>query len=671
MSTKMDFNCRRPWGLLMLLLSFAFLFSSASAFAPDSPNDSSGQFSVWFREAEEKLHHKEYGAAQDILKRLLEAAPLYQDEESGKSAWFLLGLSYDRQGESKKALNIFLQGLDSLRKAPYPDLYLKYHLARIFGENDISDAESKVTGIFYEVLTRLSPVRQRDLWSFVYDQTRIFLTPAEQEQVLEMVDAGSGDPGSLLLRAFKRLDPSPADPTNEFIYRFFQRTKYAREKFGDNLNPRGYDDRGDIFVKLGPPSRMFYRRTGVRGAVGFALYPYELWFYKHIHPDIYFTFIGKVGKSYYTLVDGPESIFGTFYRGHRVFFNRFQESQTAMFLRTDLYMSFAPLHKTFRERLRRMEEQASVSEALEYALQNFPDEDREHMKWMNEYLKQVFLGSDFTKEQMAFEYDWSVFKGADTNNRVEFYFLIPYEELIFTFTPRYQTDVRTEIGIFDSQFNLVYGDSLHMIVPHPSQSEIEGGGLTSQFAAELPPGQYTVTFRVDNYSESEPRQRIIQTHIQVDTLQSDTLQLSEIELAQDVHPTLEPGRFSKRGLYVLPLPMHSHDKTLPLFVYFEIYNLTLDANGEGRYEVTCQLVRNKGNKTIFAKIGSIFKSKSKQKIDFKTRLQKSVPSSDVGDFLKLDLQKLREDKYILALTVTDLQSSQSTRRSIPIELYGD
>ncbi len=190
----------------------------------------------------------------------------------------------------------------------------------------------------------------------LFDIIDFSLSVSERTELEESLLNPKGRPGMVLYSYLRREDPNPITEQNELITTIFQRGAEAREKFANFSSPKGYDDRGDIYVRLGNPWKMYPNHSGLLGEMGYATYPYEIWLYKRLHPDLYFTFIRERGIGYFKLVDGPESILGTFYKGRRVFFNRENPGQVVTYLRFNLYEELAGLHPDFKERLSRLQQ---------------------------------------------------------------------------------------------------------------------------------------------------------------------------------------------------------------------------------------------------------------------------------------------------------------------------
>lgn len=112
--------------------------------------------------------------------------------------------------------------------------------------------------------------------------------------------------GSLLLAWWRSQDPMPATDRNERVDEHLKRVAYALENF-EAETPAGYDDRGEIYVRLGEP---FQRRSIsfsdgrlIREVFRFGVpvtpsdFPdNEIWTYPHIHRNIFYIFVSDRKK---------------------------------------------------------------------------------------------------------------------------------------------------------------------------------------------------------------------------------------------------------------------------------------------------------------------------------------------------------------------------------------
>ena len=98
---------------------------------------------------------------------------------------------------------------------------------------------------------------------------------------------------------------------------------------------------------------------------------------------------------------------------------------------------------------------------------------------------------------------------------------------------------------------------------------------------------------------------------------TNILTLSNITIASNIKQALNPGDFVKNDLFISPVPSHSITKSEPLFLYYEVYNLSFNDSNITDYQVIYNLswtIQKKKN--FFWKITGIFnKMTEKKKIE--------------------------------------------------------
>jgi GWxTD domain-containing protein len=114
----------------------------------------------------------------------------------------------------------------------------------------------------------------------------------------------SPDAGTRLLRWWRRHDSLPATGTNERMEQHLQRVAHARHHFRTPNRLAQYDDRGEIYVRFGPPKQRdsiqwnvaeFLKKVFRFGVpVSKSSFPdNEIWTYHHIAPTGYYIFVKK------------------------------------------------------------------------------------------------------------------------------------------------------------------------------------------------------------------------------------------------------------------------------------------------------------------------------------------------------------------------------------------
>jgi len=105
-------------------------------------------------------------------------------------------------------------------------------------------------------------------------------------------------------------DPSPDTEENEYKDEFYERTRYADERFSSG-KPGRLTDRGRIYIKFGKPDGIEsypaggpYQRLPHEGGGSTTTYPFERWFYRYIEnvgSDIEIEFVDPTGTGEYRI----------------------------------------------------------------------------------------------------------------------------------------------------------------------------------------------------------------------------------------------------------------------------------------------------------------------------------------------------------------------------------
>ena len=95
-----------------------------------------------------------------------------------------------------------------------------------------------------------------------------------QERVT-FLNAPADERPAFIEEFWRKRDPNPATPENEFKIEYYRRIDTANHLFSDGQEPGWLQDRGRMYILLGPPSE---RLTYPRG-VTFYGFPTEYWYY--------------------------------------------------------------------------------------------------------------------------------------------------------------------------------------------------------------------------------------------------------------------------------------------------------------------------------------------------------------------------------------------------------
>lgn len=229
--------------------------------------------------------------------------------------------------------------------------------------------------------------------------------------------------------------------------------------------------------------------------------------------------------------------------------------------------------------------------------------------------------------------------------------------------------VAREIKQHDQRFELEKGITIHNLNWQPIEKKRdkiflpirESESFLDLYRFEVQPDSYHVAFyarpadtdllggwkfgkRVDDYSTSE-------------------LSISDIQLATKIEPTSKISNFEKNGLLVVPNPTRLFSLKVPVYIYFEIYQLTQDLNRNTSFTIEYSLTLLKQEKKGFL---GFFAGRGKTSIT--TKIDREGNSELSVEYLAIDASRVKAGEYELAVKVTDKHSGKTAIRTTKIAL---
>ncbi|MGB9893939.1 MAG: GWxTD domain-containing protein, partial [Candidatus Saccharicenans sp.] len=104
-------------------------------------------------------------------------------------------------------------------------------------------------------------------------QVRYIITPEERNTFLQLPPS---ERGKFIEEFWKRRDPTPNTPENEFKTEYFRRIRQANQYFNERGRPGWLTDRGKVWIILGRPDEREIYPYGNE----FYLRPVEIWYYR-------------------------------------------------------------------------------------------------------------------------------------------------------------------------------------------------------------------------------------------------------------------------------------------------------------------------------------------------------------------------------------------------------
>ena len=140
---------------------------------------------------------------------------------------------------------------------------------------------------------------------------------------------------------------------------------------------------------------------------------------------------------------------------------------------------------------------------------------------------------------------------------------------------------------------------------------------------------------------------------------SDLLPAYGVDEAYDDSPS-HPAFVTRGDLRILAAPTAAFDRSRPLYLYFEIYDLAPAADGIARYELEIDLTREGGGGLL-----SLFRSSPR---GVSVQFPGEVKGRNVSTYQILDVADQEPGSYVLTLIVRDVQTGERRTRTQEIVL---
>ncbi len=671
---------------------------------------------------------KKYDEAEKQLLHLIQLQPTFIDSARG-SAWYLLGELLLKNKHAGAAFDSLSRGLEVLKTDNLFDLHLAGAFTKLAIQLEKEKQYEQVTDLFYQILVRARLPRNEAMLARLYEQSKFLLSPEQQKEFEKMMEAPRANrpPGQLLRQFWRGRDATPATLLNERLIEHLQRVEHAL-KFYANSIPRGFDDRGMIYVKLGKPSGT--ASAGISGRDIRSNYSFkanEVWFYNFIDPDLYFPFVHLQDKRGYVLVDGIEEAIsgGTTANKWRSLVPRIASRDSLgrsgnigltsdtpeIDTRIYFYKQLAVASPLFYERVNELEDlllqrqyepsplpatyytQMAVSQMISL---DFREES------FREQMTPVEVTNILAAESLPLVFRTARFLEPDGSTRVEIYLGLRKRDLVLkenydrktimlkmsatvedaTFWPVVEPQTAIVLPTFDAPKDST-GDA-----PANKNAVVEaltvkvnidtfyvsgevGGWLTSvarqpQLALSNEDSQESYL-----YLNSEKLMRLASfrsSQLTALLLDANLNQhfMSDLQISRQIQTRENSQATSKDDLIIEPYPFYRVERRHPLFLYFEIYELTTAEDGATRYRIAYEAEQINKKKNIWTAVKSLLRKKPSGFVELASDYIGN--SKNIIEWISLDLSALAAGPVKLSVTVTDLRTKKVSKRSVDFDL---
>ena len=598
-------------------------------------------------------------------------------------AYFKLGVFYESLRYYDKAMQAYSRQIAVNPNHPITPARLAYVAMRLksAGEETYSLDELKEMAQTkpkeYLPLLAEMHVEQEDFAraQAAFERYFQFLDPTEREYYQDLSLVASVEVRSKIKGAFGRSltqlrevfwleqDPTPTTQVNERRVEHYRRVHFARSNFAEGLEEwhgRGWDRRGDVYIRLGHPDHQSWsdylvfetdekvakvkNRLNMMAANALE----EVSPSKHIH--------GQSRSSYGFGVESETSEL----RGVPTF--PIPRRRSVMLDGSELGYKWASwiyaeigggIEITFLD--------PTGSGFFDFA--PIPPNSPNHALWSRmapetvvarvvSHTPSVYM-HDYGGDPLDLYMYTANFRASDRETAMEAYMGVPMAAL----TPSGNSHVMLDrdVVVYDRSLRPVFRDSVRVAEAISGQAE-KGTLMVDQVRAALSPGQYLLGTQV-----RDPISRKVQVHkayVAVSSFRGEALALSDLELAgQIVEVGEQVGKFQKGDLRVVPLPSKIFAKGQPVYLYYEVYNLSRDAFGQTRYRVEYRLKGVQGTGLIRG-LGRLL-SQTPQADGVQISYEHTGTATSEPLYIALDVPENSKEQLEIEVVVTDLNKSNT------------
>lgn len=200
----------------------------------------------------------------------------------------------------------------------------------------------------------------------------------------------------------------------------------------------------------------------------------------------------------------------------------------------------------------------------------------------------------------------------------------------------------------------------------------KGAMLPGVRSVPVDPGAYQYGLRLTDLNSG--RFGVVQGSIDVDDFAGRSLAMSGVVLAHTVTAADGPGPFVRwNRIKVLPLPSRIFRREQPVYVYYEVYGLDAAGDGSARYRTTYTLAARAPDRNVvarfFSAVGDLLGGgEEKGGVTYAFERADPTASDPLLEYVSLDVSDSPAGEYTLTVEVEDTVSGTTVRRSVPLTL---
>ena len=229
---------------------------------------------------------------------------------------------------------------------------------------------------------------------------------------------------------------------------------------------------------------------------------------------------------------------------------------------------------------------------------------------------------------MELPYALASFRGANGKTEVEIFYGLR-QSSIKKYLHQNSDAIAAGLQVSDSDYGF---DSRWIDTLRSSAMPSVGNLLVDQHQLNLNPGAYTIGFHAEPLATPLIGSR--KFSYRVKDYSANRLMMSDMILAARISPAHAAGKFARRHLRIIPNPTGRFDTSQPFYVYFELYNLRYDNDGNTAFKIEYALTQLKRHRRGLAKVLGLFRKSRMLSTSLSTQRTGNAESS--CEYLAID-----------------------------------
>ena len=259
-------------------------------------------------------------------------------------------------------------------------------------------------------------------------------------------------------------------------------------------------------------------------------------------------------------------------------------------------------------------------------------------------------------ESLPMPFEVASFKGDGDSTRIEVYFALPIGR-ISKEEQKTSGSIQVEMGyaVHDTSWHEVDRNAIAKRLP---AHEEEDAAAVDFFSFSVPADSYYVSI----FSRPLKTTQLSGYKFEYNARDYSTtaFTMSDLLMADYIGPAQSGSRFDRGALHVSPNPFNRYATSQSVFLYFELYNLTLDSDDQGQFSVEYILTGQQTKRRLIRR---------KNKPLLTLQIDRTSDTISPIEYAEIDVNSVDPGQYELTVRVTDKNTGLSQERSRTIELY--